>query len=110
PWCPCARTIGDAIAVRPNIVHVNGLMFPGAVRALRQRLPREAAIVLQDHSGIVPRSWPWPLEWWRRRRWQGAFACADAVMFSARQLADRWLPSGLAPEATILELSPAGSS
>jgi len=110
PWSPCERTIGAAIAIRPDVVHVNGLMFPGAVRALRQRLPREGAIVLQDHSGIVPRSWPWPLEWWRRRRWQEAFVCADAVMFSARQLAERWLPSGLTPEATILELSPAGSS
>ena len=110
PWSPCERPIEAAIAQRPDIVHVNGLMFPGSVRSLRHRLPREAAIVLQDHSGIVPGTWPWPFEWWRRRRWQESFACADAVLFSARELAERWLPSGLLPDATILELSPAGSS
>lgn len=109
-WSPCLRPIDAVIAARPDVVHVNGLMFPGAVHALRQRLPRGAAIVLQDHSGIVPRSWPWPFDWWRQRRWQAAFASADALIFSARELAERWFASGLAHDAAILELAPAGSS
>jgi glycosyltransferase involved in cell wall biosynthesis len=110
PSACCHRPIDAVIAFEPDVVHVNGLMFPGVIGTLRQRLPSAAAIAVQDHSGTVPRTWPWPFDWLRRRRWQEAFERADAFVFTARELAEPWHAVGLAREATILEVPEAGTT
>ena len=71
----------------PDVVHVNGLMFAGAVAALRALLPARTVLVLQDHSGSLPRALPWPLDRLQASRWRDAFRSADACTFTARALA-----------------------
>jgi len=109
-WEECAHVIDAVLALDPDLVHINGLMFPGVARTLRQRLPRRAAIVLQDHSGVVPRVWPWPIDRAITARWRHVFALVDACVLTASGLAERWHRVGLPRETTILELPPAGSS
>ena len=110
PWDRPARTVQAVADARPDVVHVNGLIFPGCVRALRAALPSDTAIVLQDHSGAVPRSWPWPLAPLAAGRWQRAFADADACTFTARALAERWHRFGLPTEVPVLEIPEASTS
>ena len=110
PWEPCERAVTAVLTLEPDVVHVNGLMFPGVVESLRQRLPPEVVIVVQDHSGFVPRKWPWPIDRLLGSQWQRAFDGIDACAFTDRALAERWYTVGLPPETMILELSPAGST
>jgi glycosyltransferase involved in cell wall biosynthesis len=110
PWAPVSRTVEAVAAAHPDIVHVNGLIFPGCVRALRAALPSDTAIVLQDHSGAVPRSLPWPLAPLSAARWHRAFADCDACTFTARDLADRWRGYGLPRDLDIIELPEAGTT
>jgi glycosyltransferase involved in cell wall biosynthesis len=109
-WSTCQRSIDAVTALQADVVHVNGLMFPGAIAALRRRLTPNAGIAVQDHSGSIPRPWPWPLHWLKRRRWQNAFACVDAFAFTSRELAEQWYAVGLPRAATILELPEAGTT
>jgi glycosyltransferase involved in cell wall biosynthesis len=110
PWDRLTGAAGAVLAARPDIVHVNGLMFPGAVRTLREVLPRPTAIVLQDHSGALPRSLPWPLDRLSATRWAEAFAAADACTFTAAALAERWRPYGLPASLPILEIPEASTT
>jgi glycosyltransferase involved in cell wall biosynthesis len=110
PWDPCSRVCDSVRSLAPDVVHINGLVFPGAAMALRRRLPATVTIVLQDHSGIVSRAWPWPIGLVTGRRWAVALAAVDAVAFTDRALADRWRARGLAADATVLELPEAASA
>ena len=97
PWEPSETVVNAVLTLGPDVVHVNGLMFPGVVESLRQRLPPRVAIVLQDHSGFVPRTWPWPIDRLHGSRWHRAFDGIDACVFTDRALAERWYPVGLPP-------------
>jgi glycosyltransferase involved in cell wall biosynthesis len=110
PWADCRRPLDAVVSLNPHLVHVNGLIFPGAVHALRRRLPAATAIAVQDHSGALPRPWPWPFEWLRRRQWRAALGRADLFVFTARMLAERWHAAGLPLDAAILELPEAGTT
>lgn len=72
-----------AAALRPDIVHVNGLGFPMQAWRLRQALP-DAAIVLQHRAGGLPRD---PL---RRAISRAGLRRADGFLFSATGLARPW--------------------
>jgi glycosyltransferase involved in cell wall biosynthesis len=109
PWDRLERVAAAIAADPPDVVHVNGLMFPGAVQTLRARLPRQTAIVLQDHSGALPRALPWPLDRAVRARWRRALAHADACSFTDGGLADRWHRFGLTDAATVLEIAEAST-
>ncbi|MGQ0736865.1 MAG: glycosyltransferase family 4 protein [Acidobacteriota bacterium] len=113
PWAHCSRVIAAVVAARPDVVHVNGLMFPGIVEALRRVLPAEVAVVVQDHAGQAPVRHRWPLSLFTASepaRWQRAYADLDACTFTAADLAVPWkawaLPAGL----PILEIPEAGTS
>ena len=108
PWTPFGRVLNAVELARPDVVHINGLMFPGAVAALRERLDLRVVIVLQDHSGHVPRPWT-PLRTLTGGRWKKAFGGVDAVSFTARELADPWHRVGLPRNATILEIPEAST-
>ncbi len=108
PWTCFDRVLAAVEVARPDVVHVNGLMFPGMVAALRKRLGQGVAIVLQDHSGHVPRALA-PLRVWTTSRWGRAFGAADAVTFTARELADRWHRVGLPRNITVLEIPEAST-
>ena len=75
-------------AGEPAIVHVNGLLFPLQLRALRKMLPAVCPIVVQEHADQ-----PWPA--WRGPWLKWGLRAADAFFFSARASAEPWLGRGL---------------
>ena len=63
------RRVHQAIvALRPDIVHINGLLFARQAFWLKRRL-RRAPLVVQDHANIPPRRLRsrWPLRFALRR-------------------------------------------
>ena len=109
-WQQPHRVMAAVADATPDVVHVNGLMFPGVVAALRALLPARTALVLQDHSGALPRPLPWPLDRWQAARWRDAFRSADACTFTARALADRWRRYGLPDDLPVLEVPEASTT
>jgi glycosyltransferase involved in cell wall biosynthesis len=109
PWTSFPRVVSAVHDAAPDVVHVNGLMFPGMVRALRQRVSGSCAIVLQDHSGLVPRRSWWPFGRGGASAWRRAFAAVDACTFTARELARRWYAVGLDEAAPIFEIPEAST-
>ena len=108
-WTRCERVADCVRKTHPDVVHINGLMFPGMVQILRRRLPPATTIVLQDHSGHIPRSPAWPLKQLAVRRWRRAFAAVDACTFTASDLASPWFALGLSPGQTLLEIPEAST-
>ncbi len=107
-WATFPRIVSALANAAPDVVHINGLMFPGMVREVRRQVG-DACIVLQDHSGQVPRlSW-WPLRRVRVAAWRRAFADADACTFTARELAAPWYSVGLEKHTPIFEIPEAST-
>ncbi len=109
PWTVFATVVAAVRDAAPAVVHINGLMFPGMVTAIRSALPPQTAIVLQDHSGSVPRPALWPLRQWSINRWQEAFAAVDACSFTAAELAAPWREIGLGDDQRVLEIPEASA-
>jgi glycosyltransferase involved in cell wall biosynthesis len=111
PSASSSETAAVVRAADPDVVHINGLMFPAVVSALRDTLPR-ARIVVQDHSGMAA---PKLLDRLLHSSWHG-LRQADAYSFTAAAHAAEWRARGLlkddAPVFEIVEasttLSPSG--
>jgi glycosyltransferase involved in cell wall biosynthesis len=89
-WSVC-RTVARAVtALRPDVVHVNGLGFRMPTRWLRHVIPASTAIVVQDHAGRPPRG-----GWLSGRVQRWLAAAADAYMFTATPQASPWRQAGL---------------
>ncbi len=69
-------------------VHLNGLLYPMQLRALRASLSRDCAIVVQDHANRPWRAIARPLQSWGLRG-------ADGFFFAAKELAGPWVNDGL---------------
>lgn len=108
-WSIFPRVIEAVTSVSPEVIHINGLMFPGMLRALRRVSAPPPVIVLQDHSGTIPRRGRWPLGAARASRWREAFLDADACTFTARALAGRWEKLGLPDGLPVLEIPEAST-
>jgi glycosyltransferase involved in cell wall biosynthesis len=104
------RRSGMAAAVaarRPDIAHVNGLIFPARTWLLRRALDRPAAIVVQNHSdgGAVGRAPALRLVGRAARR------AADAFLFAAHEHAGAWRQAGLiAADQPVYRVMPASST
>jgi glycosyltransferase involved in cell wall biosynthesis len=96
PWASMRRIHRVAAGLRPDIAHVQGLLFPWQVRLLRRALPRGSAIVAQDHSGVFfERGNPTSLSARLRRAWYRAgLVAADGFLFSVREQAESWRAAG----------------
>jgi glycosyltransferase involved in cell wall biosynthesis len=80
----------DAIAhERPDVVHVNGLIYARFAVALRRQLRPTTAVVFQHHAETVPRSKP------GRWRLRAGLKLTDAFLFTAAAQAAPWRASGL---------------
>jgi glycosyltransferase involved in cell wall biosynthesis len=93
-WFGGARMADVVRRLRPAVVHVDGLVFPMVVRCLRRKLPRQTAIVVQDHGGIHAqsaslRSWRW------RALHRLGLSGADGFLFTARDQAIPWQRAGI---------------
>jgi glycosyltransferase involved in cell wall biosynthesis len=69
-------------------VHVNGLLYPLQLRALRNSIPPECSIVVQHHA-----DGPWPAFVRPLQRW--GLRAADGFFFAAQDLAAWWVEHGL---------------
>ena len=107
PPSSAARDLVSAVvATDPDVVHVNGLMFPSMVAALREALPT-ARIVVQDHAGIRT---PGVIDRVLDTSWRG-LAHADAYSFTAASYAKPWRDAGLLNvEAPIFEIVEASTT
>ncbi len=84
---------GSAAAVRPDVVHVNGAVYPSLVRKLRARLPIRAALVVQDHGSCDPST----LSPTQRHRVRTGLSAADALFVPSHARGLEWRDSGAAP-------------
>lgn len=85
----------------PDIVHINGLLFPELIRGLRAALPERVALVVQDHGGFDPAEASTFTRIWLRR----GLAAADAVLIASTGQADALRRSGIAlPETMIADV------
>ena len=90
PFSSSRGTVDAVVASRPDVVHVNGLIFPTLVADLRRSLAAKAAIVVQHHGGSFP-SFGWgPLGLWRRSKWRRGLSAVDAVSFTAPEQVAPW--------------------
>jgi len=92
-FCPRSELHRMVTATRPDVVHVNGLIFAASAWLLRQRLPSRTAMVMQDHGGGIPGR----LLGARRPIARRLLRAADALLFSTIEQADAWRQAGLLP-------------
>ena len=93
-------------ATQPDIVHVNGLIFPAETWLLRRAVPATTAIVVQNHSpdGAVGRA-PWFRLLGRANR-----GVADAFLFAAAGHADPWRQAGfISPRQVVHQVMEAST-
>ncbi len=101
----------DAIASQqPDVVHINGLIFPQLVAGIRNAVGRRTAIVVQHHGGEFPIRGSGLVGMWRRRRWLGGLQAADAISFTAREQAEPWQAAGVLGDRTIIEIIEASTT
>lgn len=82
-----ARVAERAAALRPDVVHLQGLSFPETAAALAAALPG-VPILAQDHAGRPPRPW-------RRRRHRRGLARLSGVAFTTAEQAEPFRAAGL---------------
>lgn len=104
-WSGARRINRVAAELRPDLVHVNGLLYPLPTCQLRGVLPRSAAIVVQDHGG-VPGAGARALKARVRRLAERAgLRAADAFLFTTGEQAWPWRTAGLiAPHQPVFEV------
>jgi glycosyltransferase involved in cell wall biosynthesis len=94
PWFLGMRVARVIDGLRPDAVHVDGLVFPAVVGCLRWQLPRQTAIVVQDHGGV--RLQAGGLGRAGRRLLYGVgLGAADAFLFTAGEQAAPWKDAGI---------------
>lgn len=92
-WSKVHAIVDSVRAARPQIVHVNGVIFPEWLRALRRALPANVRVVVQDHGGWHPaQASLWSRLWMRR-----GLAAADAVLVSSSGHAAMWRAARVVP-------------
>jgi len=69
-------------SLAPDVVHVQGLNFPRAMRPLSHAVPG-VPLLVQDHAGVPPTGW-------RARAWRWAHRTVAGVLFTARDQATPW--------------------
>jgi glycosyltransferase involved in cell wall biosynthesis len=88
-WQIPQRTHAAAAAARPDVVHLQGQIFPNQTRALRRSLPASARLLVQHHAGDPPSPDEWPgLPRLAMARW--GLAAADGFLFTSESLAAPW--------------------
>jgi glycosyltransferase involved in cell wall biosynthesis len=110
PWNVSSGMVAAVAGNAPDLIHVNGLMFPGMIRATRAVVGHARVIVAQDHSGRLPRRRVWPLQSLAQSRWARALGQLDACTFTSRELASRWHAAGLPKTVPIIEIPEASTT
>ena len=94
----------------PDVVHVNGLIFPAVVAAIRKELGPRVAIVAQHHGGDFPIRGSGVFGAFNRMKWRSGLASADALSFTAAEQAEPWRAAGMLTAQRILEIVEASTA
>jgi glycosyltransferase involved in cell wall biosynthesis len=101
----------DAIVKEaPGVVHVNGLIFPGLVEAIRGKAEPRTVIIAQHHGGEFPLRGSGLSGIWLRRRWYRGLAAADALSFTAAEQAEPWRTAGVIGNQRVIEIIEASTT
>jgi glycosyltransferase involved in cell wall biosynthesis len=104
PWYWGGRMAEALRALRPEAVHVHGMVYPVHLRLLRSRLGPRVTLLMQDHGGIHADS-PGFGRWYWRNFYRWGLAAADGFLFSARAQAAPWQRAGIIrPNQPIYEI------
>jgi glycosyltransferase involved in cell wall biosynthesis len=106
-WGP--RIVRAVRALDPDVVHVDGLVFPLVVAHLRMALSRRTAILVQDHGGlpdpsVLFRSGP------RRVVYAASLRAADGFFFTSRHQATPWQRAGVIARSQPIHELPEAST
>ena len=114
PWLSTKAAPAEFVAAiarqSADVVHVNGLIFPELVSAIRKACGSKTAIVVQHHAGEFPIRGSGLVGLWQRRHWRNGLAAADALSFTAREQADSWRAADVVSSQQILEIIEAGTT
>jgi len=114
PWLSTTsapREFIDAVVTRKaDVIHVNGLIFPAVIAALREKAGPHMAIIAQHHGGEFPIRGSGLIGAWQRRGWRRGLALADAISFTAVDQAHTWREAGVLSGQRILEIVEASTS
>jgi len=101
----------DAIkALSPDLVHINGLIFPRLVAAVRKAVGDRTAVVVQHHGGEFPIRGGGLVGMWQRARWRGGLLAADAISFTAIEQAEPWRQAEILGPQRIIEIVEASTA
>jgi glycosyltransferase involved in cell wall biosynthesis len=101
----------DAIAREAaDVIHVNGLIFPGLVEAIRGKAKPRTVIVAQHHGGEFPLRGSGLSGIWLRKRWYRGLAGADALSFTAAEQAEPWRAAGVIANQRVIEIIEASTT
>ena len=114
PWLSTkdspAEFVTAIAALSPDVVHVNGLIFPQLVAGIRKAVGDRTAIVVQHHGGEFPIRGAGLVGMWRRARWRGGLAAADALSFTAAEQAEPWRAAEVLGNQRIVEVVEASTT
>src|SRR5205814_5884364 len=97
-------------AQAPDLVHVNGLIFPEVVARIRAAVGARTAIVVQHHGGEFPVRGSGLIGMFQRRKWRAGLAAADAVSFTAAAQAEPWRAAGVLGDQRVIEIVEASTT
>jgi glycosyltransferase involved in cell wall biosynthesis len=114
PWLSTKAAPAEFVAAiasrQADVVHVNGLIFPGLIAAIRKSCGARTTIVAQHHGGEFPIRGSGLIGLWQRRDWRRGLAAADALSFTAREQADAWRAADVVSAQKILEIVESGTT
>jgi glycosyltransferase involved in cell wall biosynthesis len=114
PWLSTrgapAEFIKAIAAQSPDVVHVNGLIFPQLVAGIRAAVGKTVAIVVQHHGGEFPISGSGLVGMWQRQRWRNGLAAADAISFTAAEQAEPWRAAGVLGDQRVISIVEASTT
>ena len=92
-WSDSREMAASVRSAEPDLVHVNGVIFPQWLRSLRRALPSGVRMVAQDHGGWDPaQASVWSRRWIRR-----GLSVMDAVLVSSPGHIAAWRSASMAP-------------
>ena len=94
----------------PDIVHINGLIFPQLVAGIRAAAGNTVAIVVQHHGGEFPIRGSGLVGMWQRQRWRNGLGAADAISFTAAEQADQWRAAGVLGNQRVISIVEASTT
>jgi glycosyltransferase involved in cell wall biosynthesis len=114
PWLSTkaapAEFVAAIAAESADVIHVNGLIFPALIAAIRKACGPRPVIVAQHHGGDFPIRGSGIVGLWQRRQWRAGLGGADALSFTAREQAEAWRAADVLTGQKILEIVESGTT